>query len=197
MVPLLTTFSAMTLQYNGSSNGQSFNGTSSYNVVYASASTIKVNVNYNAGSQSEALTAWILRSNGTFIAVDTSGTNITGIAGQGIAEGTFAGFIIEIESGQSLSSLTSTSQFHSTGTSTVTLGPTKMTVTNYAANAFPMTVTTCTGSTSLTAFSLSAGTPPGTSFQLITSFREAGSSTFSGQTSSVNYVLAVTSVTVG
>lgn len=197
MVPLLTAFSAMTIQYSGTSNGQSINYTASYNVVYSSSSTIKVDVNYAAGSTSEALTAYILKTNGTIFAVDEAGYNITGTEGQDIVIGTFAGFIIEIDTSQSLPVYTSVSGIQDTGTSSVTIGSSTFSVTNYALSGPSVTVNTCSGSSDLTAFSLSVGTPSGSNYKLITTLNEAGSFTSDGTTSNVNFTMKVTSLTVG
>jgi hypothetical protein len=70
-------------------------------------------------------------------------------------------------------------------------------VTTYAANALPETVTGCDSTpTTFTAFSFSIGTPQGASLPLVTYENIAGSDVVNGQTTSFNYVLQVTSITI-
>jgi hypothetical protein len=70
-------------------------------------------------------------------------------------------------------------------------------VTNYAANSLPETVSYCGNSpTTLTAFSFSVGTPQGSSSPLVTNENIAGSDMLNGQTTTYNYVLQVTSITI-
>lgn len=185
----------MTLQYSGTANGQSINYTASYNVLYATSSTIKVNLTYSSSSGTESITAW-LSTSGTVIAAEEDGYNLTGSEASGMVVGLFAGFVVEVEAGQSIPYYSSTSQWESTGTSTVTIGTTGFTVTNYQFSSYPVTVTTCSGTSTLTAFSLSIGTPPGTTYQVVTTLNEAGSTTVNGQTENFDFTLTLTSLTV-
>jgi hypothetical protein len=130
--------------------------------------------------------------------LDVSGNNITGVEARSFSGSIFFGFVLETQYSQSLAYYITNGNIHSTGSSTVTLGPTKMSVTSYSATSYPFTVTDCSGTTSITEFSLAVGTPPGTSFQFITSFHLAGTYTPSGQASQQeNFEIAVTSITVG
>ena len=184
----------MSLNYNGTSGGESFGFTESYSTIYVSSTTYKVNLTFAGSGQDTTMTMWVLKD-GTVLAVNTAGQNLTGTMAEGIATGIFAGFLAEINAGDQLRTFTSASYFHSTGTSSVTLGPTTMTVTNYAANSLPMTVAYCEGSTTLTNYSLSVGTPPGTNIQLITLEHFAGTTTDStGKTTSIDFTLEITSL---
>jgi len=189
----------LTVKVNGTSGtGQGFNSTSTYTRVYESSSTIKAQISYQSGSQIEAFTVWVLRSNGSTLALDVSGTNITGTEARGFSGSIFFGFLLESQYSQSLAFYISNGNIHSTGSSSVTLGPTKMTVTSYSASSYPFSVTDCYGTTSFTNFSLQVGTPPGTSYQFITLFHVAGTYTPTGQASEQeDFLLAVTSITVG
>jgi hypothetical protein len=113
--------------------------------------------------------------------------------------GLFAGFAAEVQSASQLSTYTASQYFHSTGTSSVKLGPTTVTVTNYVANTLPQTITSCPSgtTTTLTSYKMSVGQPTGTSFQLVTNIQIAGSSTTNGQTSNFAYTIQVVSLTVG
>jgi hypothetical protein len=192
------------LTFSGSSDGQTFNSTESFNVVYRSATTDKVTTTDYiavAGSNvNETDTAWILK-NGTTIAVDMSvgGQNIneTGSSANSLVVSALGGFYEEVFFGDNPTAVTNDSQlFHSTGTSTVTIGGSQVTVTTYAANLSNEVVNNC-GSTSVYGtFSMSIGTPIGATFPLVTGLVEDASTSVSGNTTSVNIALHVTAFTV-
>jgi len=164
--------------------------------VYASATTYKVDVQLNGDGISMNSTAWILR-NGTALAVDELGNNETGAAGQQLVGNLFAGFTAEIQAGSELSQYTASPGFHSDGNSTVTLGPSTFTVTNYVANSLPLTEAACGATTVITSFNLSVGEPQGSGYELVTFIQFDASVTGSGiPTSAVGYVIQIVSVTV-
>jgi hypothetical protein len=199
VVPLVSTFSGMQLRYNLTSGTQQSNLTESYTRVYASATTYKVTVTSSIGSQvTPPETAWILK-NGTVLAINVAGQNLTGPTAQTMIVGLFAGFSAEVQAGSQLSTYTASQYFHTTGTSSVTIGSSTFAVTNYAANTLPQTITSCPPgtTTTLTNYKLSVGTPNGTSYKVVTYMQIAGSSTSNGQTSNFNYVIQIVSLTVG
>jgi hypothetical protein len=184
------------MTYNGTSDGQTYNTTASYITVYASSTTYKINMTYIGNNQNLTMPIWILK-NGTVLAIDESGQNITGLIGNQLIMSYFAGFAIESEVAAQLSSYTASAYFHSAGTTSVTIGPSTFTVTNYTANSLPETFTPCGGATiSLSTYSLSVGTPTGANAPIVTSLQFAGSETSGGQTSSISYVIKLTSITV-
>jgi hypothetical protein len=188
----------MKLEYNLTSGTTQTSLTESYTEAYASATTFKVNmVNVEAG-QNQTTTAWISRD-GTVLAIDEAGTNVTGAIAQELVVGLFAGFSAEVEAGSQLSTYTATQFFHTTGTSSVTIGSNTFTVTNWAANTLPQTITSCPPgtSTNLTAYKLSVGTPKGSSYDIVTYMQIAGTSTSNGQSANIDYVIQVVSLTVG
>jgi hypothetical protein len=189
----------MQLKYNLTSGTSLTNLTESYTRVYASATTYKVTITSSANGQATPPeTAWILKD-GTVVAIDVAGQNLTGPTAQSMIVGLFAGFSAEVQAGSQLSTYTASQYFHTTGTMSVTIGSSTFTVTNYAANTLPQTITDClTGSTTnLTAYKLSVGTPTGTSYKVVTYMQLAGSSTVNGQPTSFNYVIQIVSLTVG
>ncbi|MDA4122371.1 MAG: hypothetical protein OK456_04225 [Thaumarchaeota archaeon] len=200
VVPLLETFSAMRVDYNGTSNGTSFSEQGSYAVVYSSATTIKVTITTtfqtsSSSSGTETLTAWILK-NDTVVAIDEAGFNLTGSEGQTVMTGLFGGFVFEVDAGQSLGSYTSSSFATKTGTSQVTLGGHTFTVTDYALSGSSQTLNICGSSDSYTKFTLAVGTPSGTNYPLITSFSEAGTFTDNGQVTTEAVIVQITSLTI-
>lgn len=200
----------MTLSYNGTSSTtggsttstpSSFNITESYNTVYSSSSTYKININFNAAGTAIQYTVWILKT-GALVAVDlvtnNYSQNYTGAQAQEFGASVFSGFIVQIQADSQLNTYTASNYFHSAGTSSVSIGPTKMTVTNYVANTLPVTLNNCDGTTStLTTYALSVGTPPGANAPLVTYEHFAGSTTeTNGQVDTYNEIIQVTSITV-
>jgi len=165
--------------------------------VYASATTFKVILNFQGNGENMNSTAWILRSNGSAIAINEAGTNVTGTFVSEMTIGLFAGFSAEISAAAQLPTYTDSQYFHSAGTSSVTLGTNTFTVTNYVANTLPQTITPCNGSPStLTNFSLSVGTPTGSNTRLVTDMQIAGTSSVGGVSQSYTTTIKVISLTV-
>lgn len=203
----------MTITENGTEGSGTSSSTSSsfvesYTTDYVSSTTYKVTLNLNSSSGSSSssaeslgYTAYVLK-NGTVDAVTIAeggqNFNLTGSEASSESAGVFAGFILQLEYASNLGAFTSVSSFHTTGTSTTTIGSNTFKVTNYAANSLPETITNCDGSTSnLTAFSLSVGTPNGATVPLITTAHIAETTTASGgSTSSSDVTLKVTSFTL-
>jgi hypothetical protein len=168
--------------------------TESYNVVSSSSSQITVDLTYQGNFTANYDV--VVYTNGTLLSLSMNGTSIPVEEGSAIAIGVFAGFIFEIDYVDSLSNFTQAIQFHSTGTSTVTIGSVSIPVTTYAANSLPVTTSTCGGSDSLTSFSLSAGTPSGAKLPLVTSATLAGTGTSSAGTSTYNVTVQVIGLTI-
>jgi hypothetical protein len=182
------------------------NFSESYTTDYVSSTTYKVTLSFTAsstGSTATSLTyvAYILKD-GTLSALEISvsgqNENLTGSEVSGEAAGIFAGFILQIQYASNLGALTSVAQFHSTGTSSVTIGSNTFKVTNYAANSLPETITNCDGSTSnLSAFSLAVGTPSGATIPLITSAHINETTTeANGSTETSDVTIQVTAFTL-
>jgi hypothetical protein len=181
-----------------SSSPESFNFSESYTTNYVSSTTYKITLTSGEGGQTFTTTVWILK-NGTALAVNEAGTNLTGSLAQEILVGTFAGFTLQTQADAQINQYTSSNYFHSTGTSTVSIGPTQVSVTTYAANSLPVTTTDCvTGDvTTLTAYSFSVGTPHGASAPLVVHEHFAGTTKqTNGETSTFDEVLQVSSITL-
>ncbi len=181
----------MKVDLGGSFNGTAVNYTESFDVTSRSSSQISVNVNFASATYSDMLGA-VIFTNGTLDTLTVNGTTIPASEGSFMIVGLFAGFITEIEFSDSLNNFTSALQFHSTGTSTVTIGTVSFPVTTYAANSLPVTVGYCGGSDTLTGFSLTEGTPSGAHVAIVTSMSIAGT----GTAGSYSFSLKVVSLTV-
>jgi hypothetical protein len=189
-------YNSQTLTFSSTSQGKTINSTASFLVIYRSTTTIKVNSSFTAAGNSEQTTLWILK-NGTVLAVNIAGQNLTGTESSSILEGSFAGFYEEIDIGQQQSLYSTDSQyFHSTGTTSVTIGLNTLKVTNYALNSLPETVNSCGTVNNYTAFTLSIGTPSGTSFPIVTNLQFAGTSTVNGAQNPFNVSEQVTAFSV-
>jgi hypothetical protein len=86
--------------------------------------------------------------------------------------------------------------FHSTGTASMTFGPTTFDVTTYVANTTPETFNACGNVFTLDQWTLQLGTPPGTSAIFVTYIHSEGSDVVNGVTESNNFTLALTFLTV-
>jgi hypothetical protein len=186
------------MSYSGTSNGTSYNTTAMYTTVYDSASTYKINMTFTYGSTNETSTIWILK-NGTTLAVDEAGYNLTGAMSSEIEVGFFAGFSAEAGAAAQLSTYTASNYFHSTGTSSVTIGSNTFKVTNYAANSLPETIMPCGGTAlTLNTYTLAVGTPTGSTAPLVTLMQISGSEANSsgGGSTSISYTIQLTGLTV-
>jgi len=172
-----------------------------YNVLYVSSTTYKVNIAYTLPNKTGTATLWLLKD-GTVVALTLAGHNITGASAGTYFQTYFGGWETELIYEQQITTSASYSFFHSTGTSTVTIGPSTFTVTSYTANSLPMTIPGCNvASISLTTGNFSVGTALGSSYPLITYIDVAGSITtvdLSGTPSTTTFSLTsqITAVTV-
>lgn len=186
----------MTLTFTSTSGGKTSNSTATFNVIYRSATTIKVNNTFGSGTTSERITVWMLKD-GTALAVNLAGQNFTGAEANSFVIGAFGGFYEEIGVGQQQSFYSGAAQyFHSTGTSKVTIGSNTVTVTNYALNSLPETVNSCGTISNYTAFTLSIGTPSGTNFPIATNLHFTGTSTVNGTPNSFDVSIQVSAFAV-
>jgi hypothetical protein len=170
-------------------------------VVYVSSTTYKVEIAYKTPDKTGTAVVWLLKD-GTVIALTLVGHNITGSSAGTYFQTYFGLWETEIEFEQKLTSSTAFSYFQSTGTSTVTLGPSTFPVTNYTASSLPETIPLCSGeSITLTSGSFSLGTPSGANYPLITYVDVAGSETSMGvsgtlSTTTYSFTSQITSITV-
>jgi len=168
----------------------------SYDLVYASSTTYKVNVSYTANGTTTPATIWSLKD-GTILALYADGRNYTN--GERVTEylssllapiAIYHGFGNEVNS--------SSPYFYSTGSSTMTIGPNSLTVTNYTSNAPNVAIPSCDGySYLLTTYDMSIGTPAGSNFEIIPYMEIAGSDTNPSGTATFTYVIQITAFTVG
>jgi len=162
-------------------NNTLYNFTARYAVVSVNSTTYQVNILELTPIQSISTTVWFLKD-GTVTGLDIDGQNYSGAFAGYYFQTYFSLWENDIEYGQLIAAVTSSSFFHHTGTSEVTLGPSVLSVTNYTASSLPETIPGCNGeSVTLTRGSiLSIGSPNGFGFQLVTYLKAAGSGVTAG-----------------
>jgi len=194
IIPLLSAYSAITQTFQGTLNGTASTFTATYNVVYVSSTTYKVDITDVTPAKTYSTTAWLLKD-GTVVGLVINGHNFNASASTSF-QNYFGNWELELEYGLQITSSASYSYFHSTGTATVTAVPSTFTVTNYVANSLPETISLCNGeSLALTSGSFSVGTPTGSSYPLITYIQAAGSRAVPGSTVAFSFTAQMTSVT--
>ena len=202
-------FSEMAVQYNGTGyDGNTplrANASSGYHVISTTARGYKVNVTMTSSRWGNDIhfTDFVLKngtalwvyagSTNTYLAMH-AGDNDTGLSAIGSYSSSMY-FFVGNYFGAAFIQLTSSGYLHMTGTETVMLGPTQVSVTNYAPNALPLKVDQCGTSVDFTRFSLQTGTVSGASGALLTLLDIAGSFTINGYTHSANLSYRITSIT--
>jgi len=165
-------FSSMTAvsfgSFHNSSSTSTFqsNSTSSYTVLYSpktGASAFKVN--FTQSSPAATAIMWI-QPNGMVIAVYMSGVNATGTAALNEAGSITSPFPVVFQYGTVLQSYLAIPGVHQLNTTSLTLGPTTMTVTNYGITS-PNSFCNGNGVISESSFNLQAGTVSGTTMTLV------------------------------
>ncbi len=195
LVPQLNAYPSMTLSFSGNTSTMTKSRTFSftYTVAAVTSTTYTVNMQYVA-NKTHQFTAWLLK-NGTTLAISSPKGNITGAQASSEVQEYFADVASVLGFVQDQS--TYSNLFHSNGTSTVTIGTSTFTVTNYVANSLPETIQRCSGeTTTLTAYNLSEGIPSGSSSELPTYVDIAGSTTVNGATTPFAFKVQITAFTV-
>ena len=148
----------------------------------------------NAGSMSVINITEYVTSHGTRYSLGTQ----TGVEAESMFTPVMSEFsIYNSEYGTEYYSYFTDSQyFHSTGTNSMTFGPTTFDVTTYVANSTPETFNACGSVFTLNQWTLQLGTPPGTSAIFVTYIHSQGSEVVNGLTESNDFTLALTSLTV-
>jgi len=183
----------MSVSFQGTKNGTADNLNLTYAVVYTGP-TYEVNVTVLLNGATTPLTVWIQPS-GDIVAFYYNGKNYTGSA----AANDFLDYFSDLENLQTfaLQASTNTAGFHSTGTSTATIGTNSFTVTNYVANTLPETIQICnTETVVLSTYNVNLGTPKGSGMEIVTSASFAAMDTNSTGTTTSDYTYQVTALTV-
>jgi hypothetical protein len=177
-------FSAMTASssssFHNSTSSATYqsNGTSSYKVLYSpktGASAYKVNFTESIISPSETGIMWI-QPNGVVIAIYMNGQNSTGATAVGESVSLTVPFYGVFQYGVALQGYLAIPGVHQLNQSSLTLGPTTLTVTNYGITA-PTSFCNGSGVIMDTAFQIQVGKVSGTTMTLVTLWSDYSSFT--------------------
>ncbi|HEV2225376.1 MAG TPA: hypothetical protein VGR56_01065 [Nitrososphaerales archaeon] len=189
-------YSELAIHYNGTSNGQSYNITEDYHVLVYSATGFKVNITASSGGNTLVYTAFVFK-NGTAAWVAFSGQNYTGTYANTALFGAMAAFFIEsiYTSPALLVQFTNPNFVHVTGSGTAVFGSTTVNEVTYAPIVLPFVFQNCGTSGDFTNFTIQTGTVQGKSQVLLTKLKLVGSFSSGGNTSNLDFLLAITWVT--
>ena len=196
-------FSAMTVQASGSTHnsttGASFqyNYTSSYKVLYSpKTGSIEFKANFTETQTNPAKTGIVwMHPNGTIIAVFESGVNNTGAAAGAIIGTLVSAFQLQYFYGTDLQAYTSLQGVHAINQTTVMIGPTSLSVTNYGITS-PTEFCNGSGLISNTQFLIQAGLVQGTTLTLVPIWSQVGSFTPVGRNSVLSYTTDIRVISV-
>jgi hypothetical protein len=189
-------YSGLTIHYNGTANGNSFNLTQTYQVILYTATGYKVNITLSSGGNVVHYEAFVWK-NGTAAWVFYNGSNNTGIYATFAYFGAVSGFLLEsaFTNPATLAQITSSGFVHVVSQSTVMIGPTSVMVTTYAPNSLPLVFQSCGTSANFSNFTIQVGTVTGKSQNILTKLQITGTFSSGGTTQSLNFTIQVTSVT--
>jgi hypothetical protein len=193
----------MSINWNGSttSNGNttSYEYSGTYNVASQTTSgsitTYKVVINLTESSTNSFNgVAWV-QSDGTVTALELNyggyKQNFTGSEATSLFTSYMVAFTLETTLVSEIQ-FYSSSLFTNSGTATVTLGPTTMTVNTYSATN--INYSSCGVSTILSSFEMQYGTVPNTSVTLVTYLHFKGTTQTSSGIENSDYAISVTSI---
>jgi hypothetical protein len=184
----------MEFMFSGTTNGQTSNGTESYIVTSSSGGIYDLNLTYASGSGNITEQFALDAKNDSVLSATVGGYTFTGAEASTEFDGVFALFGLQYTYGGALGVYTSSEYFHSTGSAEMTFGTASFSVTTYTANTLPETIDSCGISSTLTAYTLGVGMPPGTTIDFITYLHIAGTDNLSNSSFSDTFQLVYMTV---
>lgn len=194
LAPLFGNFTAMSGYLYELRGAQSATIDSNYTVLVANATTFKVSISSNVTGSTVVTMASLLR-NGTVVSASQAGYNFSGSQAEKLLLESMDPFILEV-SQNTLTPNPAEMEATVANHSTIMLGPTNVTVSNYASNSLPVTITQCTTTQTIAKFQYQTGSATGATFPLLTVFNVDAYQIVSGQHYPINVVFRLTSVTV-
>ena len=192
IAPLFGNFSAMSVHFYELRGQNSETIDANYSVLQATSTGFKVAVTSNSTGTRTLTTARVLR-NGTVASASQAGYNFTGTQAEQLLLQSMNPLLLEVTQ----SALTPTpSEVGATVTnqSTITIGPTKVSASNYASKELPVTLAACTTTQTVTKFAFQTGTVQGATFSLLTLYEVDAYQVVSGQQYPIDAVFMLTSV---
>ncbi|HXW37427.1 MAG TPA: hypothetical protein VEJ36_05965 [Nitrososphaerales archaeon] len=175
-ISLIQTFSAIKFSITGTINGTAENSTISYTSTSMGGGIYNVTMTLASSGSTTSATFSIDASNSTVLSATIEGYTVTGSTAKSEFDAFMGLFGLQEYYSGEIGVFTDSSYFHSTGTKTETYGTTSFPVTTWVANSLPESIDFCGVNSDITAYTLSVGTPPGTTLQFITYLNFASSS---------------------
>ena len=193
-INLIKTYSAIEFKVSelNSTSGQQNNSTISYTTTSPSSGIYDVNFTITLSTGLESFAATVDANNNTVLSVSYSSFSFTGSQAKEFFDSFMAVFGLEETYGGEVNVLTDPAYFHSTGTSSKTFGTVSFDVTTWVANNLPESYSACGITSTISAYTLQVGTPPGTTLPFITYLHVVETAP-----SSESFTIQLVSMTVG
>jgi len=193
-INLIKTYSAIEFKVSelNSTSGQQNNSTISYTTTSPSSGIYDVNFTITLSTGLESFGATVDANNNTVLSVSYSSFSFTGSQAKSFFDSFMAVFGLEETYGGEVNVLTDPAYFHSTGTSSMTFGTVSFDVTTWVANNLPESYSACGITSTISAYTLQVGTPPGTTLPFITYLHVVETAP-----SSESFTIQLVSMTVG
>jgi len=177
--------------YSGTSSGKSENETFGYTTSAISSGVYNVTVS-TSDVTSGGFSFVVDTNNNTVISANLEGYVVTGSQAKEEFDSLMGLFGLEEYYTGEIGVFTDSTYFTNQGTSTQTFGTVSFPVTTYGLNSANEQINYCGVSATITSYTLSVGTPPGTSLLFITQLQFSGTS----QGQSENFTFKLVSMTV-
>jgi hypothetical protein len=191
---LIGNFSAMSFSVSYSNGTSSFNLTESYNVQNHTNSNgitiygVDLDIGFNG---SNYVISTLVASNNTILSLSFNGTQLP-TQEYSFFVGLMVGFTFDLIGAGPFSYLVTEGDLSVINTTSVTLGPTTVSVTNYQPSTLPYTYSDCGSSITMSKFEVQAGQVSGTTYGTIITYLSFQGTT-NGQTESI--VIKIDSIT--
>jgi hypothetical protein len=193
---LIGQFNSIQFQVNGTENSKSYSESFGYTTTTIQSGVYNVSATLTANDTAINYFFVVDTNNDSVISATTSVSGYTytvyGTEAKSFFDGTMGLYGLEEYFSGEIGVFTDSAYFTDQGTSPQTFGTVTFPVTTYVANSPNEIVDYCGVSATLTSYTLSIGTPPGTTLQFITYLHFAGSA--SGSSEDITFKLTNISV---
>jgi hypothetical protein len=173
-IGLIREFSSIQFNINGTESGTAENETFGYTTSTVSSGVYNVSVSISAAPVSVSFI--VNTNNDTVVSANLEGTIFTGAEAKSEFNSFMGLFGLEAYYSGNIGVFTAPAYFTKEGTATKTYGTVSFSVTTYGLNSANENIDECGVSATITSYTLSVGTPPGTSLLFITYLQFSGTS---------------------
>ena len=193
--PLFSSFSAMSMTETINSNGTTESIASSYTVQShtgsGSSATYVVMVSQTTGGNTVSGTA-TYQGDGTVQSITFQGQTLPGTVGSSLFNAWMTSFVLELNVQNTYQTYLSFANIAKVNQTSISIGPSSTTVTNYKANNTPFTTTSCGYTFTINSLAIQLGQVQGSSYGTLVTY-EAFNGVSGG--APLNYALQITSIT--